>query len=202
MNGNDGLDGLLVVLSSPSGGGKTTVIKRLLAEAPEKFSYSVSMTTRPQRNGEVNGRDYWFVSEEEFQRRISEGDLIEYQKVHDWYYGTPKSEIERFLLDGKVVLFDLDVYGALRLKELFRDRALLIFLQPPNVEALITRLKERSTESEAQIVRRLQRLPEELAMAPKFDAVVVNDRFENTVEKVKELIESKLKSHHPMEDHP
>lgn len=195
-------DGLLVVLSSPSGGGKTTVIKRIIAENPEQFVYSVSMTTRTKRTGEVEGKDYLFVTPAEFQRHIDAGDLIEYERVHDWYYGTPKSALEAQLKDGKNILLDLDVFGAVELKRLFGNRALLIFLEPPDEKLLLERLKSRSTESAEQIERRLQRLPKEMAMASQFDAVIVNDKLEDTIKRVVELIHEKRMTLHKMEVNP
>jgi len=183
--------GLLVVLSSPSGGGKTTVIKKIKSENCSDYIYSVSMTTRRPRNGEVNGKDYWFVTPEEFDEKIKCGELIEYEQVHDWYYGTPKAPIRGWLKEGKVVLLDLDVFGALHLKEQLDQNVLLIFLSPPNQEALLERLKNRSTESKAQIDKRLQRVPVEMSKADQFDAIVVNDDLDQTVGKVIEIINNK-----------
>ena len=195
-------NGLLVVLSSPSGGGKTTVIKQITAENPAEFVYSVSMTTRPKRAGEVEGRDYLFVTPAEFHRLIDADELIEYERVHDWYYGTPKSALEAPLRDGKTILMDLDVFGAVELKRIFGNRALLIFLKPPDEKLLLERLKARSTESAEQIERRLQRLPKEMAMASQFDAVVVNDKLADTTKRVIELIQEKRMTLHKMEVNP
>lgn len=149
------------------------------------------MTTRPKRHGEEQGKDYWFVDEQEFEQQHQAGNLIESEKVHDWWYGTPKAPIQHWMDDGYVVALDLDVYGALNIKQQFGDRALTIFLKPPNQEQLMSRLKHRSTETPQQIERRLQRVPEELQQAEKFDAVVVNDRLNDTVENVKQIIENK-----------
>jgi guanylate kinase len=181
------LNGLLVVLSSPSGGGKTTVIKAIKKD-DSHYIYSVSMTTRPPRQGEVDGRDYWFVKQDEFQRKINNDELIEYEKVHDWFYGTPKEPIQKWLEQGKIVLLDLDVLGALRLKEQLGDDVLLIFLRPPNEDVLIQRLKKRSTESEAQINRRLERVHLEMSKADDFDVIVVNDDLQDTIKNVKKII--------------
>ena len=125
-------NGLLVVLSSPSGGGKTTVIKKILQDNHPDYCYSISMTTRPKRAGEEDGRDYWFVSPDEFQQKIKDDEFIEYEQVHDWYYGTPKSSITAWVNAGRIVLLDVDVFGALRLKKYFSEKALLIFLKPPS----------------------------------------------------------------------
>lgn len=182
--------GLLVVLSSPSGGGKTTVINKLKSEECD-FQYSISMTTRPPRNGEQNGRDYWFVNEKEFQRKIKNDALIEFEKVHDWYYGTPRQPIIEWLEQGQVVLLDLDVFGALQLKNQFDSETLLIFIKPPNEQVLLKRLKNRSTESSAQISKRLERVPKEMDKAEEFDEIVINDDLNKTINKVKQLIKEK-----------
>ena len=157
-------NGLLVVLSSPSGGGKTTVIKKVIHLNPD-YLYSISMTTRSMRTGEENGRDYWFVSEEEFAESIKAGNFVEYEKVHGCYYGTPITKISEWVDQQKIVFLDLDVYGALRLKEKFENRALLIFLKPPDEKSLVNRLVNRSTETQQQIEKRLTRMPEEIKMA-------------------------------------
>jgi guanylate kinase len=184
-------NGLLVVLSSPSGGGKTTVIKQIIANGPPDYLYSISITTRPMRKGEIGGKDYWFVTPEEFQNRVERGELIEYERVHDWYYGTPKTPIVDWIRQGKVVFLDIDVYGALELKQQFGDTALLIFLMPPSTGELIDRLVHRSTETERQIARRLERLPEEMKKAQEFDYVVVNAQLDETTSTIQKLIENK-----------
>ncbi|RPI00034.1 MAG: guanylate kinase [Calditrichaeota bacterium] len=185
--------GLLVVVSSPSGGGKTTVIKKILETDPNNFIYSVSMTTRPKRAGETEGKDYFFVTLATFQEHIRSNDLIEYEKVHDWYYGTPKNALSAWIKQGKVVLLDLDVYGGLHLKQEYGNRCLLIFLKPPSLEELISRLRRRSTESDTQIKRRLERLPQEMALADKFDAIILNENLDQTVAQVIGLIAEKRK---------
>lgn len=182
------VNGLLVVLSSPSGGGKTTVIKAIKEEKDNNYIYSVSMTTRPPRQGEVHGRDYWFVSHDEFQNKIKNDELIEYEQVHDWFYGTPKEPVQEWLSHNKTVLLDLDVLGALRLKEQLGDEVLLIFLSPPHESVLIERLKNRSTESDDQINRRLERVHLEMGKADEFDVVIVNDDLQETIKNVKKII--------------
>ena len=182
-----------MAVSSPSGGGKTTVIERLLEDRSLPFVYSISMTTRPKRPGEIDGRNYWFVDSETFRKKIEDGELVEYQNVHGYMYGTPKRPIETWIDEGKIVLLDIDVYGAQNLRKHFPHNSLLIFLKPPDLEALRQRLKGRATESPQQIQKRLERVPKEMAMMDRFDAVVVNDRLEETVRKVRKLIEEKLK---------
>ena len=121
------LKGLLVVVSSPSGGGKTTVIKNILKDSNESYIYSVSLTTRAKRDGELDGQDYWFVTKSVFEQKIINHELIEYERVHDYYYGTPKKPIEEWLATGKIVLMDIDVKGALSIKKEFNKDSILIF---------------------------------------------------------------------------
>ncbi len=183
--------GLLCVLSSPSGGGKTSVIREVLKRRPE-FEYSISATTRSRRGHEVDGKDYYFLSRDEFQGRIKAGDFVEWAEVHGHLYGTPKSALQNQLAAGKVVLLDIDVDGGLQIRELFPDRSLLIFLLPPSMDVLVERLKGRSTESEEQIKKRLERIPKEISQAVKYDVIVINDDFNKTVKKVIWLIEFNL----------
>ena len=186
-------NGLLVVLSSPSGGGKTTVIHKIIERSNGEYFYSISMTTRPKREGEVNGKDYWFVSEDEFLELIARDGFIEYESVHDWYYGTPKGAIENWLCQGKIVFLDLDVIGALNLKKQYSGKTLLIFLKPPSEKVLLDRLKKRSTETSQQIAKRLERVTEEMNRAPEFDVVLVNENLEKTIQSVIEIIKEKRK---------
>lgn len=187
-------NGLLVVISAPSGGGKSTVIRRLLERGDSRFSYSTSMTTRPRRENEVDGKDYIFVSEDEFSRRIENGDFVEWAIVHDHYYGTPKESIERMLAEGRTVLLDIDVQGGLELKRHYKDRAFLIFIMPPNLQALEQRLRNRNTESEEEVSRRLAAVPREIEYAAQYDKIVVNENLEETVSRVMELIDKKHQS--------
>ncbi len=184
-------NGLLVVLSSPSGGGKTTIIRKIIQSGPPDYVYSISMTSRPKRNGETDGHDYFFVDEQTFEQHIKNNDLLEYERVHGWHYGTPKLPVEKWIKEGKAVFMDIDVFGAKHIKQEFKEKALLIFLKPPDENVLIERLKKRSTEDDEQIKKRLQRLPEEMACADDFDVVIINDDLNETVNKVKQLVEQK-----------
>lgn len=188
-----GAKGLLVVISSPSGGGKSTVIKRILAENQEKpYVYSISMTTRPKRKGEVDGRDYIFVDESAFKEKISSGELVEYENVHGYLYGTPKTPIQNWINQGKIVFLDIDVFGALSLRNSFPEHSLLIFLKPPDLAVLRKRLLGRATEDQSEIQKRLQRVPVEMSEMNKFDAIVVNDNLDVTVRKIEEIINKKM----------
>ena len=181
-------NGLLIVISSPSGGGKTTIINRVIGSNPE-YIYSVSMTTRKLRQGEVDGRDYMFVSEKDFMDSVKNGNLIEYENVHGCYYGTPLKKVSEWIEEGKTVFLDLDVYGALKVKRMFGKKALLVFLMPPDNKVLLERLINRSTENKQQIEKRLSRLPEEMKLAEKFDKIIINEHLDDAVDQVKMLVE-------------
>jgi len=182
--------GILVCVSSPSGGGKTTVCRRLL-EQHQDYMFSISCTTRPPRRHERDGIDYYFLSSEEFERRIREGKLAEYQEVHGHYYGTMKSAIEQALDQGQVLLADIDVKGALTLKHQYSEICLTIFLTPPSLDVLKKRLRERGTESKGSVQTRMERLALEMSYGKKFDVEILNDRLDETVEQVKHIIEQK-----------
>lgn len=182
------MDGLLVVISSPSGGGKTSIIQELKKHATIDFEYSISATTRKPRPGEVNGKDYIFLSDAEFLSNIKDGKFIEWEKVHQFYYGTPKQRIEQWLTEGKIVLLDIDVNGAVKIKMKYPQQAVSIFIQPPSVKHLIKRLKNRKTDSAEEINKRLQRLPLELEKKDQFDYIVINNKLQDTVKQVMKII--------------
>lgn len=179
----------LIVLSAPSGAGKTTIARHLLERHPG-WNFSISATTRPLRPREVDGHDYHFLSPEEFRRRIEAGDLVEWEEIYGNMYGTLQSEIEK-LLDGDPdarVIFDVDVNGALAIRRAFPSDAYLIFIAPPSFEELERRLKDRSTESEDVIARRIERSAMEMEMQPRFDVIVVNDDLDRAVEEIESLL--------------
>lgn len=179
--------GLLVVISGPSGVGKGTV-RRALFEMPEQdFVYSVSMTTRPKRQGEVDGKDYYFVTKEEFERRIKEGKFLEYANFVGNYYGTPLDKVEEQLDLGKEVVLEIEVDGALQVRKKMKD-AVFIFLVPPGRGALYHRLKARGTESEEVIQERIAKADREFALAHKYDYIVVNDDVENAADRIMAII--------------
>ncbi len=177
---------LLIVLSSPSGGGKTTICKALAASHPE-LKISVSATTRQPRKSEVHGIDYYFMSEKEFFERVKNQEFIEYENVHGYYYGTLKAEVEKLLKNGYSVLFDIDVNGALTIKKIF-PQAILIFIRPPSLEELKRRLQHRRTDNPQEIEKRLKRLPEEYEKARRFDYDIINDNLEETIQKIYQII--------------
>ncbi len=177
---------VLIVISAPSGAGKTTICHKLLERNPD-FRLSISATTRPPRHSEQNGVDYFFLTEQEFREKVSHGEFLEYEKVFDHYYGTLGKTVEDYLHQGHSILFDIDVNGALRIKQNY-PTALLIFIRPPSLAELKTRLRNRKTDDPEEIEKRLKRLPEEYAKADFFDYVVVNDDLDRTVEKIEKII--------------
>jgi len=175
-----------LVLSAPSGGGKTTIAK-MLVKRHGNISISVSATTRKKRPSEENGKDYFFLSEEEFQKNIDDDNFIEYEEVHGDFYGTVKSRIAELIDQGKTVIFDIDVKGALSIKKKYPD-SILIFIKPPSLEELKARLKKRKSESEVAINKRLGRIEFEYAQAKYFDHVIINDNLNHTIEQIEEII--------------
>ncbi|MGB9591955.1 MAG: guanylate kinase [Candidatus Kryptoniota bacterium] len=182
--------GLLIVVSAPSGAGKTTIVKEILKQFPD-FQFSVSATTRARRPGEVDGREYFFLTREEFEKKIASGELVEYEEIYGNYYGTLKSEVERALRQNSVMVFDVDVKGALSIKSKF-PQALLIFIQPPSLEELRKRLLLRKSETEEQIEKRMARVPMELEKSDLFDYIILNDDLKKAVNEVIEIIKRKL----------
>ena len=179
--------GLLVVLSGPSGVGKGTVRKALFQMPEQNFVYSVSMTTRKKRPGEVDGVDYYFVSKEEFEKRIAEGKFLEYAEFVGNYYGTPLDKVEEQLSLGKEVILEIEVDGALQVRDKVKD-AVLIFLVPPSKEALYQRLRSRGTETEQVIEERINKANREFKLAYKYDYIVVNDEVVNAADRIMAII--------------
>ncbi|HPI21102.1 MAG TPA: guanylate kinase [Candidatus Kapabacteria bacterium] len=177
----------LIVLSSPSGGGKTTVAQSLLKKY-KQLKFSISATTRPQRHNEQNGRDYFFISKEEFEERIIKNEFVEYEKIFDNYYGTLKTQIQKAVADGVFLLFDIDVKGALALKEAFPNNTALIFLVPPSLEELENRLRNRATESQEELDKRLKRAKMEFEYQNEFDYIVINDELNKTLSTVDNIV--------------
>ncbi|MBP2077590.1 guanylate kinase [Oceanobacillus polygoni] len=180
--------GILFILSGPSGVGKGTVRKKLFEEASE-LQYSISMTTRDMRPGEVDGVDYFYKSVEEFEKLIEENQLLEYAKYVSNYYGTPRKYVEETLEKGQDVFLEIEVQGALQVKENFPE-GVFIFLFPPSLEELKNRIVNRGTESQELVVNRLKEARKEIEMMDAYDYVVVNDRVEHAVDRVKAIIKS------------
>lgn len=178
--------GKIIAISSPSGGGKTSVVKQILKDFPQ-IIFSVSATTRPKRSNEVNGVDYFFVTEQEFELKIKKDEFIEWERFYDYYYGTLKSFVDDNIKSGKSVLFEVDVKGALSLKMIYPD-SFLIFIDPPSYEELVKRLKNRKTESAEDLQKRIDRAKMELSYKDKFDYIFVNDDLNKVYSNVKSLI--------------
>lgn len=170
--------GKVLIFSAPSGSGKTTIVKHLLKHFPE-LEFSISATSRAPRGEEKDGVDYYFMDAAEFAARVEEDEFVEWEEVYKGTcYGTLRAEIERIWDRGHVVVFDVDVVGALNIKKLFGDQALSIFIMPPSADALRSRLEGRGTDSPEAIERRLAKAQQEIEYAPKFDRVIVNDDLE------------------------
>lgn len=170
--------GKVLIFSAPSGSGKTTIVKHLLKHFPE-LEFSISATSRAPRGEEKDGVDYYFMDAAEFMARVEEGEFVEWEEVYKGTcYGTLRAEIDRIWDRGHVVVFDVDVVGALNIKKLFGDQALSVFIMPPSVEALRARLEGRGTDTLEAIERRLAKAEQEIEYAPKFDRVVINDNLE------------------------
>lgn len=186
--------GKLIVFSAPSGSGKTTIVKHLLAQPELNLEFSISAATRSARDGETNGKDYYFISLEEFKKHINQEDFVEWEEVYrDNFYGTLKSEVERIWAQGKNVIFDIDVAGGLRIKKKFPEETLAVFVKPPSIDELKRRLKNRSTESEDKINMRIAKASVELATAPQFDTVIKNYDLDTAKQDAYNLVKEFIK---------
>ena len=183
--------GKLIVFSAASGAGKTTIVKEILNEFPQ-IIFSISATTRPKRETEIDGIEYFFLTEIEFQKRIENDDFIEWEKFYDYYYGTLKSFITENIEAGKPVLLELDVKGALTIKRLY-PYAHLIYISPPSFEELVNRLRQRNTESESDFLKRIDRAKMELSLKGQFDYIIENKDLNKAVAEAKSLVNNILK---------
>lgn len=183
--------GKLIVFSAPSGSGKTTIVRHLLNQKDLNLEFSISATSRTPRGEEVNGKDYHFISLEDFKQHIKSEDFLEWEEVYrDNFYGTLKSEVERIWAEGKNVIFDIDVAGGLRIKKKFPEETLAVFIKPPSIDELKIRLKKRSTESEDKINMRIAKASVELATAPQFDVIIKNYDLETAKEEAYQLVKN------------
>ncbi len=178
--------GVIFAVSAPSGTGKTTIVRQILKEFPD-LVFSVSATTRKRRLDESDGIDYFFISEEEFKRKIENNEFVEWEKFYDYYYGTYKTFIEDNINNGKPVITEIDVKGALELKKIYPD-AVLIFIVPPSFDELVNRLKKRQTENHDDLLKRIERAKMELSLKDNFDYLIDNSNLENAIEDTKNLI--------------
>jgi guanylate kinase len=170
-----------VILSAPSGAGKTTIAHHLL-QAGLGLEFSITACSRARRNGETDGVDYYFITADEFRRRVDAGEFLEWQEVYpDHFYGSLKSEMERISGNGHHVLFDVDVVGGLNIKKIYKEKALTVFISPPSLEALRERLESRATDSPEKIRLRLKKAEQEIARAKEFDVIIVNDKLDEAV---------------------
>jgi guanylate kinase len=187
------LDGKLIIFSAPSGSGKTTIVRHLLATNPN-LGFSISACTRDRRGrAEQNGKDYYFLTPEDFKEKIDNDEFVEWEEVYvGAFYGTLKSEIERVWSNGKHVLFDVDVQGGLKLKKYYGDKALAIFVKVPDEETLKQRLLDRGTETADSLSKRLFKVHFEMSFQDQFDVILVNDDLETTLEKAQKLTDNFL----------
>ncbi|PPR10637.1 MAG: Guanylate kinase [Alphaproteobacteria bacterium MarineAlpha11_Bin1] len=179
--------GLMLVLSSPSGAGKTT-ISRMVLERDEEISLSISVTTRPKRPGEVDGRDYHFVDRTEFNLMLNRRELLEHAKVFDHYYGTPKVAVEEALVAGRDVLFDIDWQGEQQLKQSVRNDLASIFILPPSTEELARRLQSRAQDPASVVAARMAKAPDEISHWPEYDYIIVNHEIDDSVAQVQAIL--------------
>ena len=179
----------IIILAAPSGAGKTSIKSRLLASMPNQLSFSISAATRKIRGGEKNGVDYFFISEEEFKKKIDNNQFVEWEMVYPGsYYGTTVDELQRIWSENKTPILDIDVQGALHVKEIYGEKAMAIFIKPPSLAILQERLERRGTDNEEQIKTRLAKAAEEISFSDNFDHIVLNDDLDKASEEVRQLV--------------
>jgi guanylate kinase len=196
MNDSDIKKGKLIIFSAPSGSGKTTLVHYLLKQPELNLAFSISAASREKRQGEIDGKDYYFISPEEFKRKINNNEFVEWEEVYkNNFYGTLKKEVERLRNQGKNIIFDIDVKGGLNIKKQFPEDSLAIFVEPPSIEELIHRLKNRKTETPEKIKMRIDKAEEELKYADQFDVIILNENLDKAKKEayriVKEFLEKK-----------
>ncbi len=187
------MDNKVLIFSAPSGSGKSTIVNHILSLYPDSMEFSVSATSRPPRGEEKHGREYYFLSPDEFRKAVKEDKFVEFEEVYEGrFYGTLKSECERIWAAGHVIIFDVDVKGGVNLKKYFGDKALSIFIKAPSVEVLRERLIKRGTDSPEAIEERVAKAEEEMTYAPKFDYVLVNDDLNTAYAESEKVVEDFL----------
>jgi guanylate kinase len=183
----------LIILSAPSGAGKSTIINALM-KTDLNLEFSISACNRAPRTGEEHGKDYYFLSTNEFEQKIKDEAFIEWEEVYEQhYYGTLKSELERIEQNRNHVIFDIDIAGGLNLKKIFKEQALALFIMPPSVEELERRLRSRATDSEENILKRVAKAEEEISYAKQFDKIVINEDVEKAIAETESVIRAFLK---------
>lgn len=186
--------GKLFVFSAPSGSGKTTIVRHLLEQERFNLEFSISATSREPRGQEKDGKDYYFISADDFKEKIRNDEFLEWEEVYiNNFYGTLKSEVERIWAKGKHVIFDIDVAGGLRIKKKFPEETLAVFVKPPDINELIKRLKNRGEESPEKIAMRVAKAPTEMATAPQFDTIIKNYDLQVALNEADKLVEDHLK---------
>lgn len=187
------MDNKVLVFSAPSGSGKSTIVNHILSIYPDNMEFSISATSREPRGEEQNGREYYFLSADEFRKMIEEDKFVEYEEVYEGrFYGTLKSECERIWKAGHIIIFDVDVKGGVNLKKYFGDAALSVFIKAPSVEVLRERLINRGTDSPEAIEERIAKAEEEMEYAPKFDYILVNDDLKTAFAESEKVVEDFL----------
>ena len=185
--------GKLIIFSAPSGSGKTTIVHHLVSMNDLKLDFSVSACTRKKRAGEIDGKDYYFLTIDQFRMKIDENEFVEWEEVYkNLYYGTLKSEVNRIWDIGKNVVFDVDVMGGLNLKRQFGEKALSVFVMPPSIEELQKRLEQRGTDTPDKIKGRMGKAKFEMKYADKFDSILINDNLENALKEAEQLVRAFL----------
>lgn len=179
----------LIIFSAPSGSGKTTIVRHLLSLKKLNLAFSISATSRAPRGEEQHGKEYYFLSADEFKKRVQHNEFMEWEEVYTGcYYGTLKSEVERLWAMGKNVIFDIDVAGGLRLKQQYPEQTLAVFVEPPSLVALEERLRNRKTETEEKIQMRLNKAEQEIATAHQFDVIIKNDNLQQALQEAERIV--------------
>ncbi len=187
------MEGKVIIFSAPSGAGKTTIVKHILSLFPE-MEFSVSACSREKRPNETDGKDYFFISAEEFRKKIDNGEFVEWEEVYEsCYYGTLRSELGRIWKSGHIVVFDVDVKGGINLKRIFGDKAMSVFISPPDLETLEQRLRNRSTDSEESLNKRLNKASWEMQFSNSFDKIILNKELPDTFKEAEEIIKKWIK---------